>query len=76
MGWNRFYLLLHCLRFDDKDTRDARASEDKLAPIRDLFDDIVTSFKKYYGPSQFVNIDEKLEAFCGRCNFRQYGINI
>lgn len=45
---------------------------DKLAPIRDLFDEIVASFKKYYSPSQFVTIDEKLEAFRGRCSFRQY----
>lgn len=74
MSWNRFYLLLRCLRFDDKDTRDARISVDKLATIRDLFDEIVASFKKYYSASQFVTIDEKLEAFRGRCGFRQYAL--
>lgn len=72
MSWNRFYLLLRCLRFDDKETRTQRASVDKLAPIRDLFENIVSSFKKYFSPSEFVTIDEKLEAFRGRCNFRQY----
>lgn len=72
MSWNRFYLLLRCLRFDDKETRTQRALVDKLAPIRDLFEDIVSSFKKYFSPSEFVTIDEKLEAFRGRCSFRQY----
>ncbi|XP_055838818.1 piggyBac transposable element-derived protein 4-like [Episyrphus balteatus] len=72
MSWNRFYLLLRCLRFDEKSTRPVRSSVDKLAPIRDLFEEIIASFKKYFSPSQFVTIDEKLEAFRGRCNFRQY----
>lgn len=72
MSWSRFYLLLRCLRFDDKETRTLRALVDKLAPIRDLFEDIVSSFKKYFNYSEFVTIDEKLEAFRGRCSFRQY----
>ncbi|CAG4982596.1 unnamed protein product [Parnassius apollo] len=41
MSWNRFYLLLRCLRFDDKDTRVVGASVDKLAPIRELFEEII-----------------------------------
>lgn len=72
MNWTRFYFLLRCLRFDNKDSRSARILLDKLAPIRDLFDTITASFTKFYSPSQFVTIDEKLEAFRGRCNFRQY----
>lgn len=70
MSWNRFYLLLWCLRFDDKDTRNANVSEDKLAFVRELFDGIISSFEKYYSSSHFVTVDEKLEAFRGRCSFR------
>ncbi|CAG9567624.1 unnamed protein product [Danaus chrysippus] len=72
MGLSRFFLLMRCLRFDSKDTREERIQLDKLAPIRELFDIVVGTFKKYYSVSQYVTIDEKLEAFRGRCNFRQY----
>lgn len=72
MSWNRFYLLMRCLRFDDKVTRAERAAVDKLTPIRKLFEEIVATFQKYYSVSQFVTIDEKLEAFRGHCSFRQY----
>lgn len=72
MGLSRFFLLMRCLRFDSKDTREERIKLDKLAPIRELFDIVVGTFKKYYSVSQYVTIDEKLEAFRGRCNFRQY----
>ncbi|CAG5058693.1 unnamed protein product [Parnassius apollo] len=48
MSWNRFCLLLRCLRFDDKDTRVVRASVDKLALIRELFEEIIAVFKVYY----------------------------
>ncbi|GBP72049.1 PiggyBac transposable element-derived protein 4 [Eumeta japonica] len=72
MGLSRFFLLMRCLRFDSKDTREEIIKLDKLAPIRELFDIVVGTFKKYYSVSQYVTIDEKLEAFRGRCNFRQY----
>ncbi|XP_059055006.1 piggyBac transposable element-derived protein 4-like [Achroia grisella] len=72
MNFSRFYLLMRCLRFDNKDTREERLNLDKLAPIRELFDEVVGAFKKYYSVSQYVTIDEKLEAFRGRCGFRQY----
>ena len=63
---------MRCLRFDDKETRSQRASLDKLAPIRELFEEILLSFRKYYRVSEFVTVDEKLEAFRGRCSFKQY----
>lgn len=34
MCWNRFYLLMRYLRFDEKDIQTKRAAVDKLAPIR------------------------------------------
>ncbi|KAK2574811.1 hypothetical protein KPH14_012935, partial [Odynerus spinipes] len=63
MGWNRFYLLMRCLRFDEKDTRAKRTAVDKLAPIRELFEEVVAMFTKYYSLSEYVTVDEKLEAF-------------
>ncbi|XP_060809155.1 piggyBac transposable element-derived protein 4-like [Amyelois transitella] len=72
MNWTRFCLLMRCLRFDEKDTRAERAAVDKLAPIRDLFEEVVAAYKKYFSLSHYVTIDEKLEAFRGRCGFRQY----
>ncbi|KAB0804070.1 hypothetical protein PPYR_01040 [Photinus pyralis] len=72
MGKNRFLFLLQNLRFDDMETRDERKRVDKLAPIRDFFDTFVSKCKLAYSPFENVTIDEKLEAFRGRCAFRQY----
>lgn len=68
----RFMFLLQHLRFDDIDTRADRNRIDKLAPIRNIFDSFVEKCKTAYTPFQNVTIDEKLEAFRGRCSFRQY----
>ena len=45
---------------------------DKLAPIRDIFDNFVNNCKSAYTPYEYVTIVEKLEAFRGRCGFKQY----
>lgn len=72
MSLNRFRFLLSSLRFDDKRTRTERKMLDKLAPIREFYDRFVENCKTGYSLSEFVTIDEKLEAFRGRCSFRQY----
>lgn len=72
MSYKRFLFLLRCLRFDDIGTRIIRAETDKLAPIREYFEDFVSNCQKYYTVGEFITIDEKLEAFRGRCSFRQY----
>lgn len=72
MSQCRFRFLLVHIRFDNLTTRDERKQTDKLAPIREVFELVVNNFKTAYTPFQFVTIDEKLEAFRGRCNFRQY----
>ncbi|XP_031639228.1 piggyBac transposable element-derived protein 4-like isoform X2 [Contarinia nasturtii] len=68
----RFMELLRFLRFDDKDTRSERRKQDKLAPIRDLFDMVVKNLGKMYSPGENVTIDEQLVPFRGRCSFKQY----
>lgn len=72
MSQTRFRFLLRYIRFDDKESRIQRRELDKLAPIREIFDIFVTNCKSAYTPFHYVTIDEKLEAFRGRCSFRQY----
>lgn len=68
----RFLFLLQHLRFDDLNTREERRQIDKLAPIRNICESFVEKCKSAYTPFQNVTIDEKLEAFRGKCSFRQY----
>lgn len=72
MSINRIQFLLRHLRFDNAETREERKKLDKLAPIRDVFDAFNENCKTAYTPFHYVTIDEKLEAFRGRCSFRQY----
>ncbi|CAH1997131.1 unnamed protein product [Acanthoscelides obtectus] len=72
MSEQRFRFLLTCLRFDDLSTRDERKKFDKLAPIRSTFDKFVKNCKNTYCIGANATIDEKLEAFRGRCGFKQY----
>lgn len=72
MSSKRFLFLLRCLRFDDKRTRQARQETDKLAAIRTILDEFIGNCKNSYSVSEFVTVDEKLQAFRGRCNFIQY----
>lgn len=72
MSQDRFFFLLQCLRFDNLETREERRQFDKLAPIRSLWDSFVENCKKGYSLGENTTIDEKLEAFRGRCSFRQY----
>uniref|UniRef100_A0A1B6KLI6 PiggyBac transposable element-derived protein domain-containing protein n=1 Tax=Graphocephala atropunctata TaxID=36148 RepID=A0A1B6KLI6_9HEMI len=72
MGLNRFRFLLRSLRFDDLRTRADRKVTDKLAAVRYLLDHFNNNCKKHYSLSEMVTIDEMLEAFRGRCGFRQY----
>jgi hypothetical protein len=68
----RFRELLRHLRFDDRNTREQRASEDKLAPIRDVWDMFQCQLSAVYRPSPFLTVDEQLVPTRGRCSFKQY----
>lgn len=74
LGMNRirFQFLMRCVRFDDIRTRQERVQVDKLAAIRTLFEKFNCNQKKCYSHSAYITIDEKLEAFRGKCSFRQY----
>lgn len=72
MNLKRFKFIVRCLRFDDRVTREERRQTDKIAAVRQIFEKFVGNCQKYYSLGENVTIDEKLEGFRGRCNFRQY----
>lgn len=57
MSLNRFRFILRCMRFDDVRTRQARREFDKLAPMRELFTDFVSSCIKYMNVNKYCTID-------------------
>ncbi len=67
-----FHVLSRVIRFDNRDTRAQRHQYDKLAPIRELWDKWVERLPLIYNPGPEVTVDERLFAFRGRCNFKQY----
>ncbi|XP_066257800.1 piggyBac transposable element-derived protein 4-like [Euwallacea similis] len=72
MPLKRFQILVACFRFDCAGTRNDRRRIDKLAPIRAIFERFINHCQECYTPSEYMTIDEKLEAFRGRCGIRQY----
>ncbi len=53
-------------------TRHERANEDKLAPIRDLWNMLLAGLRVCYTPGGSLTVDEQLIPTRGRCSFRQY----
>lgn len=47
----------------------------KLTPIGPVFETIIDIFQSAFTSGMYLTIDEKLEAFRGRCSFRQYTPN-
>lgn len=72
MSLFRFRFLLQTVRFDDKESRRQRREVDRLTPIRDFFEKFVKNCQACYCVGSDVTLDEKLEAFRGRCPFTQY----
>lgn len=72
MSEARFSFLTNCLRFDDKDTRIQRRETDRFAPIRDVFEAIISKCSELYTPSEYCTLDEQLVSFRGRCPFKMY----
>ena len=72
MSRERFKDISRILRFDDKDTRSARRRNDRLAPIRDVFDLWVKMLSKSFVSFESVTTDEQLIPFRGCCSLRQY----
>lgn len=69
---HKIRFLLRSLRFDNIHDRVLRKVTDKLAPIREFMECLVSNYQKFYTPSEYLKIDEQLVIFRGRCSFRQY----
>uniref|UniRef100_A0A9J7X7T1 PiggyBac transposable element-derived protein domain-containing protein n=1 Tax=Cyprinus carpio carpio TaxID=630221 RepID=A0A9J7X7T1_CYPCA len=72
MPLKKFKQLTRILRFDDKMSRDERREQDKLAPIREMWEDWVKRLPLMYRPDTNITVDESLVGFRGRCPFKQY----
>lgn len=72
MSEGRFCFILRALRFDSMATRADRVKEDKFAPIRSLWDQVIAKSIENYEPGGHLTVDEQLLAFRGRCSFRMY----
>lgn len=72
---SRFCVLLSALKFNDINNRAERKKLDNLAPIRELSDNFIERCQHNYTPGAYLTIDEMLQAFRGRCKFRQYIAN-
>ena len=72
MPRNRFTRLTRVLRFDDAASRRLRREHDKLAPIREVFENWTKNLAECYELSDTVTVDKQLVTFRGRCPFKQY----
>ncbi|KAJ8873751.1 hypothetical protein PR048_024585 [Dryococelus australis] len=56
----RFLILLAAHRFDDVTTREERKSIDRLAPISDLFNELLVNCQSNYCCGEYLTVDEML----------------
>lgn len=66
------FLLLRALCFDDIKDHDERKKTDKLASIRQVFEEFISQCKNCYQVGEYVTNYEMLEAFRNKCKFWQY----
>lgn len=66
MSFRRFKFLSVNMRFESRETRTKRTANDRLAPIRQLWDAFIGYCSRYYTMSQCAIIDEQLLGFRGR----------
>lgn len=72
MSLKRFQQILRFIRFDNHATRAIRQSEDKAAPIRDIFQMINSNLRNHFRPYETITVDEQLFGYRGRTKFTQY----
>ncbi|XP_022826441.1 uncharacterized protein LOC111356373 [Spodoptera litura] len=70
MSAQRYRFLLKNLRFNDP--VNDRLEEDKMAPIRVLFQIVVNNFQKHFTPSHELNLGDIIIPYKGRCRFRHH----
>jgi len=63
MSERRFKLLIKCLRFDSKVTRDERKESDKLAAVPGLWKLLLQRCRENYKPGSYLIIEEQRVGF-------------
>jgi hypothetical protein len=69
IGSFKFFIVNH---FDVKTTRNQWRSTDKLAPIRNVFESIISTFQMAYTPTEHITIDEQLVLFRVKYPFHMF----
>lgn len=72
MSAKRFRNIIRFIRFDQQNTRATRITNDKAAPISEIFQMLVDNLRINYKPSENITVDEQLFPFRGRTRFTQY----
>ena len=67
----RFLFLAYCLGFNDFATREQSRANDKLAPVRSIYETFVAACAQNFTPGVGCTVDERLLGFRGRCSFKQ-----
>lgn len=72
MSRTRFQLISRAIRFDDAVRRRQNRNNDKLAPIKNIFEMWETTLADSFVPGDDVTVDEQLLTYRGRVPFKQY----
>ncbi|XP_029651769.1 piggyBac transposable element-derived protein 4-like [Octopus sinensis] len=72
MSRGRFQQILQVLHFDDASARRKKRSDDKLVPIREVFQMWNQNLQDGCVPSTCMTVDEQLVSFRGCCPFQVY----
>ena len=72
MSRDRFKSIMRYLRFDDKNTREARKVEDKFAAMSGIWNQFTANCQSCFVPGVNITVDEQLFPSKARCGFTQY----
>ena len=72
MSRNRFREIMRYLRFDKKETRRTRLTEDKFALVSEVWNSFIKNAIACYKPGPDITVDEQLFPTKSRCRFTQY----
>uniref|UniRef100_A0A182K3S6 PiggyBac transposable element-derived protein domain-containing protein n=1 Tax=Anopheles christyi TaxID=43041 RepID=A0A182K3S6_9DIPT len=68
----RYHFLSRRIRFDEPTGTQDEIEGDKLAPVRAIYERIVSNCQKCLRPGRFLMLDEQPVQFKGKCEFRQF----
>lgn len=60
MRKHRIRFLMQCICFDDVQSRQECKALDKLAPIREIFEDFLRNPGNSFNPSDYLTVDEQM----------------